>query len=552
MRRRPWQTLLFHCLLCIGLIATQQHSLAAGFLTLPQQSVAESDDPLPARDGWRIDRDEAEVRVIWQPPTAPRTEEPAWLAWPLAELGGRQLPARLLTFAATGPTPPQLHIDPPTSRAWGRRALPGQPIIPAIPQPLDQPPRPDLAQTVSDALPAAPVIELRRGRMAGVELLVVAISPLYGPAAAPRQATAIAFTVSGGRLLEPGGPLPPTSHMVLDEPAGPAPLSARPRLRVTVSQAGMQEIPLAALSQQGLISDPSQMPRLELTHRDIPVAVEIQGDRLRFYAPPPGDRWNQTDAYTLSLGDTPGLRMRTRGLTSDAAPGLPSQNWAWEEGVWSSPLLYDSTLAGQDGDHWFSLDLRSGPELAAITHTLPISSVLPPLSASAAVTLHIAGYTKNSHQLRISAPGYTSTLLAWEGSGERSLSFAVDSRGQNLALVTVEGAVPDGVMVDSMAWQRPVALRFGYADGLFVNGATQTLLQLEQVAAISRLYDITDPRQPVRVDLPPLISGGLGLESAPHSRFLLLADQSRLYLPLIGGGQSREVRLRENPEVGMS
>lgn len=494
------------------------------------------------------------MRVIWQPPTAPRTEEPAWLAWPLAELGGRQLPARLLTFAATGPTPPQLHIDPPTSRAWGRRALPGQPVIPAIPQPLDQPPRPDLAQTVSDALPAAPVIELRRGRMTGVELLVVAISPLYGPAAAPRQATSIAFTVSGGRLLEPGAPLPTTSQMVLDEPAGPAPISARPRLRVTVSQAGMQEIPLAALRQQGLISDPSQMPRLELTHHDIPVAVEIQGDRLRFYAPPPGDRWNQTDAYTLSLGDTPGLRMRTRGLTSDAAPGLPSQNWAWEEGVWSSPLLYDSTLAGQDGDHWFSLDLRAGPELPAITHTLPISSVLPPLSASAAVTLHIDGYTKNSHQLRISAPGYTSTLLAWEGSGERSLSFAVDSRGQNLALATVEGAVPDGVMVDSMAWQRPVALRFGYADGLFVNGATQTLLQLEQVAAISRLYDITDPRQPVRVDLPPLSGGSLLLESAPHSGFLLLADESRLHLPLVVGGRTgtSEVRLLGEVELLLS
>lgn len=491
------------------------------------------------------------MRVVWQSPTAPRTEEAAWLDWPLVRLDGRQLPARLFTFAATGPTPPQLIVEQSTSRAWGRRGLPGQPVTPAIPQPLDQPPRPDLAEAVSDSLPAASVIELRRGRMAGVDLLVVAISPLHGPVGAPRQATDIAFTVRGARLLESDPDLPPAGKFILDEPAGPAPVSARPRLRVTVNQAGMQKIPLAALNEQGLISDPSQMPRLQMTHRGLPIAIEIQGDWLHFYAPQPGDRWNPTDAYTLSLGDTPGLRISTRGLTSDAPPGLPSQNWGWEEGVWSSPILYDSTLAGQDGDHWFALDLRSGPELPGITHTLPIASVLPPLAASATVTLQISGYTKNSHSLRISPPSYTSTLLSWEGSGDRSLSFAVDSRGQNLALATVEGSVPDGVMVDSMTWQRPVALRFGFSGGHFVNGATETLLQLEQLAPVSRLYDISAPRQPVRVELPGSINGSLRLHSLPHRHFLLLADQTRLFLPLVGGGQTgaSEVRLRGEAEL---
>lgn len=538
MRSRPWQVLFLRCLLCFGLIATQPQASAAELLPLPRQAVAESGDPVSAQDGWEIDRRDEAVRVVWESPTGLRTDEPAWLNWPLVDLDGRQLPARLLTFAATGPTPPQLLIESSISRAWNRRTLPGQPVTPVIPQPLGQPPRPGLAQTVSDALPAAPVIELRRARMAGVELLVVAISPFYGPTAAPRQATAIAFTVSGGRLLESTAALPSSGRFILDEPAPPSPVSARPRLRVIVSKAGMQEIPLSTLSEQGLISNPSQLPLLQVTYRDIPVAAEIEGNQLRFYAPPPGDRWNQTDVYTLSLGETPGLRMTTRALTSDAAPGLPTQNWGWETGVWSNPLLYDSTLAGQDGDHWFGLNLRSGLELPITTHILPIASVLPPISASAAVTLHISGYTEYSHRLRVSPPGYTATLLSWEGSGDRSLSFATDSRGQNLTLTTVEGAVSDGVMVDSMTWQRPVSLRFGYANGVFANGETETLLQLEEVASVSRLYEITDPRQPVRVDLPASIDDSLRLESLPHSRFLLLSDQYRLLLPLVAGGQA--------------
>ena len=89
---------------------------------------------------------------------------------------------------------------------------------------------------------------------------MVAISPLHGIAAAPRQATALVFTVSGGHLLEPATSLPPPSRFILDDPAGPAPASALSRLRVTVTEAGMQEIPLTALTEHKLISDPANSP----------------------------------------------------------------------------------------------------------------------------------------------------------------------------------------------------------------------------------------------------------------------------------------------------
>jgi hypothetical protein len=75
------------------------------------------------------------VRIVWQQRADQRTDDPEWLHWPLVNLGGRQLPARLLTFAATGPTPPQLRVAPSTNRAWRRRTLPGQPVrvdLPAL------------------------------------------------------------------------------------------------------------------------------------------------------------------------------------------------------------------------------------------------------------------------------------------------------------------------------------------------------------------------------------------------------------------------------------
>lgn len=540
--------LLIRLSLCIALLlATWPSGLAA----VPPTGVrtAQAQEREPVADEWHSESTAQGASVTWQPTTQPRTDKATWRDWPLVTIAGRQQPAHLLTFAATDSTPPQLRLDTVTSRAWLGRTLPGQPVTPAIPQPLGQPPRPDLALAVEDSLPAAPAIELRRGRMAGVELLVVAVSPLFGDTQSPRELTSLRLTVTGGRLLEPAGRLPGVDRMILDEPAPPSPLTARPRLRVSVREAGMQEIPLSALTEVGLISNPSQLARLQLTRQGAAVAVEIVDNLLRFYAPAPGDRWNREDSYWLTLGSSAGTRIVSRPLVSDEIDTLSPQQWAWEIGKWSSPVLYDSTLAGQDGDHWFAFDLRSGAELPVITHTLPISSLLPPLSASAAVTLHVSGYTKHSHQLRISPPGYTATLLAWEGSGARSLSFAVDSRGQNLALATVEKTVPDGVMIDSMEWRRPVALRFGFGDGSFVNGPEESLLQLEQVAAASRLYDISDPHQPVRITLPAPSGGTLLLESAPHRRFLLLADESRLHLPLISAGPNTKIRLAEESQL---
>ncbi len=516
--------------------------LLAGQLPAAAQTV-----PLapPAADagGWTIDDSGEGVTLAWQ--ATGRT------VWPEAEINGLLLPARLFAFAGTGPLLPRLRIHSQRSQPLSAEEAALPRVTPPVPQTIDGAPRPGLAPAVTPTLPAAPVTILRRGRMRGVDLLVVAVSQRFSRLGQPHTLSALHFSIEGARLLENI----PTPAELSDQPLrladvpAPWPLLGQSRVRVRVEETGMQEILLDDLRGMGFLTDASQAGRLQLFRNAQPVALEAPGDRLGFYAPPPGDRWNRADFYQLLLLDTPGLRMQHRPPVGPGAASLPTRAWAWETGRWAAPAIYDSTLAGEDGDHWFGLDLRAGPELPVITHTLPISSVLPPLAASATVTLHVAGYTKGNHQLRLTESGGGVAQLFWEGSGERSLSFAVDSRGQSLALATVEGAAPDGVLVDSMTWQRPVALGFGYSDGLFVNGAEQSLLHLSQVAAISRLYDITDPRQPVRVELPALTGGSLLLESAPHSRFLLLADQTRLFFPLVVGGQNTEVRLLAEVEL---
>ena len=107
---------------------------------------------------------------------------------------------------------------------------------------------------------------------------------------------------------------------------------------------------------------------LQVWHAGQRIAAELRDggdgsfdpqDTLRFYAEPPGDRWNATDTYWLTVEAQPGIRMASRpALTGGDATVTTA---AIYEGVWRANRLYDTTLPGPDGDHWFAADLRSGP-----------------------------------------------------------------------------------------------------------------------------------------------------------------------------------------------
>ena len=515
-------------LLCILLLLGTQQPARAQESSTPDGS--------PKLSEWVTTATENSVTLAWQSDDTGRTLQERW---PLAEIDGWQLPAQLFAFTATASTPPRLHIDSLTSQPTDGRAAAIIPVAPAIPQTIDGPPRPDLAVITPSALPDTPVTILRRGRMRGVELLVVAVTQRFAQNGREQTLTSITFSIDGARPLDtlPTPAALTARPLALDAVADPSPLTSQPRLRVDAPSAGMQEIRLDDLRALGFAQNDAQIARLQLFHDGQPVALEVAGDRLRFYALPPGDRWNANDAYWLLLGDEAGLRMASRAALSDAANALPISAQGWESGHWSAPALYDSTLAGADADHWFAADLRSGPELQPITLTLPITAVLPALAESAVFTLRTSGYTKDAHNLHISAaePAPTTTLLSWTGSGDHAASFSLDGRNQRLLVATRGGQAADGLLIDDLLWRRPVALRFGYTSATFETDGSAARLHLQQVAALSRLYDISDPLRPVRLLLDGQPTGTLLIESAGERRYLLLADEARLYLPWVAG-----------------
>jgi hypothetical protein len=81
------------------------------------------------------------------------------------------------------------------------------------------------------------------------------------------------------------------------------------------------------------------------------------------------------------------------------------------------------------------------------------------------------------------------------------------------------GAAPDGVEIDSIAWDRPVGLNAG-GQGAFFDGAAGTYqYQISNAAADRTLYDVTDPRAPQRLDIPPGTT--TAFQDGPSRRYVL-------------------------------
>lgn len=522
--------------MCVSLLAT-------GTLPAPHQAGAAT-APQPAAQ-IVITPTTSGVHFAWQKSTADSRADREAAPWPLVEYNGLRLPGQLLTLQVTAentPAPLPIRFERLASRAWTERAAAYTAAISPLPQTVDGPPRPDLAASRPARLPDSPVVELRRGRMAGAEIAVLLVSRLFAEGDAVREVTELAFAVDGAALLPAGsGPdaLPTALFSGAADVAAPSPISTRRHVQVSVSAEGIQEIALDDLRHLGLFQSDAEIPYLGLFYNDTPVALHEDGSGgLRFYAPRPDDRWNATDIYRLVLESDPGSRMATRPAltTPDLQP--PVRDSAWESGLWYAPTLYDSTLAGPDGDHWFGADLRAGPELTPMTVTLPLSARLPAIDAAAHFSLTGAAYTKGAHNLRVVAGAGAPVLLAWSGTGNWTRAFTATAPfPPALDIATVPGSAPDGVELDRLFWQRPVALRFLNGGGLFATQGEAARYRLRATPFRFSLYDISDPRQPALIDFSGQpVRDSLLLDSPGQGRFLLLPEEYRLHLPHIGRG----------------
>jgi hypothetical protein len=293
----------------------------------------------------------------------------------------------------------------------------------------------------------------------------------------------------------------------------------------------MQRIGAADLASAGL--DPANAERLQLWRAGAPVALEQRGAgaglELRFFAPAPGDRWNQRDSYWLTLEAEPGLRMASRELTP---AGAAAEAPATSEGRWRDPQLYASLTPGPARDHWFAASLKSDAEgpLTVLTATLGLA--LPP-AGPLELTVWGSALTAGAHVLEVTVSdgvgGRAQGQISWAGRGDfaQTVSIAAPGKQAELELRLAAGTAPDEVLIGGIDWAHLARLELGGVGAAFQGSTAPQAYQISGAPAGATLYDVTDPAR------PQLLSwAGAGFEDAGARRYLL-AGAAELQRPQV-------------------
>ena len=331
-----------------------------------------------------------------------------------------------------------------------------------------------------------------------------------------------------------------------------------------VAHAGIQRISGQELTAVGINSP--DIANLQIWRHNVEIPLQVfddnhdgkldLADELRFYAPKPGDRWNVEEVYWLVAGTHDGLRMATRIVAPTIAP---VRTTALQRGVWDDNQIYDSVMAGPDGDHWFHNDVRVDPSLqtqvsryptftAVLNNGLPLAS---DVNESSVFTLTTTVYDVRDrsangrvldpqripHRLQVQAGNATITdgLNDWVvdfGIGaEQNLTrtFTTQARTSIITITVLPGAYPNAVKFDKIYWQEPVSLNFGNQGATFSGVAGDWSYHLAQVPDGAMLYDITNPQKVV--NLVGAAGSSFSFEDGPSPHDYILAGPGTLFSP---------------------
>lgn len=474
--------------------------------------------------------------------------------WPQVEIGGARLPAQLIALRAAGDTPVIARLDALESAPW-HGVLPASEAV--VPRTAAGELRAGLSAQADRRLPSSPVTVLRDGRLRGTRIVVLAVSSIFEqagqlrmlqrleatvPQTAPLADSAAAAQVvmsdraPGTTSLATSAALPVAATQAPAVPIPANPAAARASFTIRVGEAGIQRLPAEALSAAGLDLATLDPRRLQLQHAGAAVALEERGtadgkldpgDELRFYAPTPSDRWNASDTYWLTVESTPGLRMGSR---SALPAGAPLRSTALETGAWQHNAVYDSTLAGPAGDHWFAADLRTGPGQPPASLTVPLTPSLPLAAGTVTLTITGSAYTAGQHSLAVQMDTTTSKTN-WSGAGTFSQTVSLAANAASAQLALVPGTLPDGVEPRGVAWSRPVTLDFAGRGGAFSGVPGRWRYQLANTPSARTLFDVTDPDAPSIIAIPD--GDAPQFEDGPEPRHYLLAGPGTLRTPSV-------------------
>ena len=530
---------------------------------------------------WQID-----PAVVASTPAAQRATQ-LWTTLsqqlPQVRFGDYLLPMYLVPvlLSAAGPVTPQMaRLE---TEAWTGTWPTAAPLHPAVAGSEDWgPPILREVQTV----PTAPVFLLRDGWMRGSRLGVIAVSPFYVEHGITKVALKLDTIIPGAKQIAIPTQSLATNALTLDQAARSAdpsivdftsftnkPLVLQPpaveptnpvvgqnAFKLQVSHAGIQRIRGEALLAAGM-SQSNALDQLQLTYQGRTLPLEIRDDdglldaatEVRFYARPAvnsmqvGDRWNETDTYWLTA--KPVEPLNPRMLTRNAFPKTATlRQTAYEHGLWEANQIYESNMAGVDGDHWFGAKLEietvrpddpAGYPFTSITltHALPLDrgSI-----ATSVFTLTGSARSIATHTLHVNL-GAVVQPLTWSNQNfyenwQHTFTRTVQTDQVDLVLIAV--LEPSMIRIDKLAWQQPVQLDFRNQGAVFWGVPGLWRYQLQNLPAERTVYDITDPLDPVILQIPA--GPKVQFEDGPAARTYLVSGEGTLYTPTIA---------RHNPVV---
>ncbi len=541
---------------------------------------------------------ETQVRWLAAPSAADAAASTTQL--PLQPYGAHLLPMQTFTVRSDGDFLPAATASHLVDVAWTGQ-LPAAPEL--SPPALDWEPAPWLQPAETAPLPDAPLFLLRTGRMRGVQIAVYAFSEVYQDSSgALRRVVEFNAVIPGS---QPAGDLsallPSGEPDAIESQAAPAltgavspptnNLAGRRAVKVFVAQAGIQHITADELAAAGL-PNPSAS-KLRLYYRGTEGALQVidnnrdgvlsGGESLRFYAPTPGDVWNQEDVYWLIEAANDGLRMATRNVAPKQAE---ARTVALETGVWRLNKLYESTIPGADGDNWFHLRGNLTPSTTSanapsfqanlgvrlpLAENAPLPSVFT-LAVTAAET-NDTTQTQVPHRLQLGggSVAYTDGNADWIvdfGQGKvQNFSRRIETGGRTAALAVklLPNANGSAVFFDEIRWEQPVRLALGGKGAAFRGVAGTWRYQVGGAPENAWLYDVTDPLRPQVLTSPsaaetsdplylPLLSAPMQVDAAAESQTeLIFEDGPDVHDYLVAGaGTLHRPRLEVHNPVTFS
>ncbi len=488
------------------------------------------------------------VHISWNTPPANVSAAAIDQLLPATRHQGYDLPIHSITLALPAGVATSVVMHRIEAVPYAGTLEPGAPELPPA---LDWTPAPNADAAEPAALPSAPVFVLREGVVRGQRLVVLAISPIFESDGAVLVATTLDASVPGAvpaadQIAAASFSAATPQEIVSVSTNGAA---LKNGYKLIVSEAGIQEVLFSAI---GGVTDTS---KLRLTHRGQDIAIQVLTDRLRFYAPKVGDRWNTTSVYWL-VKDESGSRMSAPGAAPSAAPGQ-----AFERGTWRDNKIYDSMAPGFDQDHWFNAAMSVMPDAPASAQPAALATIVAGLPVVAGqgiytASVSVAGQVPNQYcqngaegyKLRFEALDSANTVLdsqtgAWNPGtfdGTRCLvqedweiawsTTAIPAKVRLTLLASGLTSYQTSIRLDSIHWERPVSLNFASQGAEFWTTAGAASYALTSPPPAATLYDVTDELAP---SIVPIVSSGFNQASGTTGRHYVLTGSADLAQPSV-------------------